>query len=368
MAAKEAELSVLRALGAFEVCELLVRRKAIGTRWVYKIERNVKGNIVRFEAQLVAQGFTQMPGIDFTHAFAPVAKITSIRVVAAIIAQLGSTMHAIDVDTAFLNSSLPDDQEVYVQQPPGYRNAHAGHLVWRILCALYGLKQAGFLWYQKLKSIMVKLHFKVSLADPCTFYCGTLANRDLIIVTAHVDNLGLFALEHTQVHSFKRKMQAKVPIKNLSRMRELLGMEILRNLKDGAVRFSHAHKICAVLKELRLEDLKPVSTPMLAGQQLVPRAASKDPQLLELIQAYQTSVGKLMHIAVMTRPDIAKAVQVVAQYMSNPSCSHLKAVNRIWAYLKSTPTHALTLGGSSLPREFIASAMLTMRTTSLIAA
>jgi hypothetical protein len=73
-----------------------------------------------YRARIVAQGFSQRPGIDYLETFAPVAKIESVRILLAIAAILDWEVHIIDVDSAFLNSELPPDQEVFLEQPPGY--------------------------------------------------------------------------------------------------------------------------------------------------------------------------------------------------------------------------------------------------------
>jgi len=69
---------------------------------------------------------------------------------------------------------------------------------------------------------------------------------------------------------------------------------------------------------------------------------------------YQSAVGALMHPAVMTQPDIAHAVQQVAQYMSDPGVTHWTAVKRIFRYLKGTRNYVLTLGGKDIPLELTA--------------
>jgi len=98
---------------------------------------------------LVAQGFTQHPGEDFFETFAPVAKIESICMLLAIAAILDWEIHVIDVDPAFLNSKMREDQTVYLSQPPGYIAKGKEDFVWKLAKALYGLKQSGHLWYQE---------------------------------------------------------------------------------------------------------------------------------------------------------------------------------------------------------------------------
>lgn len=51
----------------------------IGTKWVFKNKTDESGNVVRNKARIVAQGYTQVEGIDFDETFVPVARLESIR-------------------------------------------------------------------------------------------------------------------------------------------------------------------------------------------------------------------------------------------------------------------------------------------------
>jgi hypothetical protein len=82
------------------------------------LKKNEAGEVVKHKAQLVARGFVQQAGIDFDEAFAPVARMESIRLLLALVAQEGWPVHHMDVKSTFLNGELKE--EVYVKQPPGF--------------------------------------------------------------------------------------------------------------------------------------------------------------------------------------------------------------------------------------------------------
>ena len=114
-------------------------RKSLGSRWVFPI----KSTGLK-KAHLVAQGYTQQEGIDYTETFAPVVRYDSVRVFLALSACLRLTIHQMDVGTAFLNSKI--DSEVYVRQPPGFVNTEHPDYVWKLNGGMYSLKQAPLLW------------------------------------------------------------------------------------------------------------------------------------------------------------------------------------------------------------------------------
>ena len=93
-------------------------RKAISSKWVFKVKETAEGLIERYKARLVAKGFLQKYGVDFEETFAPVAKFTSIRIILSIAAQYKLVLHQMDVKTAFLNGLL--EEEIYMKQPEGF--------------------------------------------------------------------------------------------------------------------------------------------------------------------------------------------------------------------------------------------------------
>ncbi|KAF5097937.1 hypothetical protein D0Z03_000412 [Geotrichum reessii] len=80
-----------------------IGRKIVGCKWVFKVKENTDGSVDKYKARLVAQGFSQSPGIDYQETFAPVVRYETVRFLFAVSAQLGFFVHHMDVTTAFLN-------------------------------------------------------------------------------------------------------------------------------------------------------------------------------------------------------------------------------------------------------------------------
>jgi len=85
---------------------------AIGSKFVFSHKKDVSGKVIWFKARLVAQGFSQQEGIDYTSTFALVVRLMSICIALAIATNLSLKMDHINVETAFLNRKI--DEEIYM--------------------------------------------------------------------------------------------------------------------------------------------------------------------------------------------------------------------------------------------------------------
>ena len=111
------EVQALIDNGTFELVQLPPGKRAIGSRWVFKVKRNADGTVERYKGRLVTQGFSQRPGFDFTETFAPTPKWAALRAVLAIAALEDLELESVDISSAFLNGTLKE--EVYMKQPNG---------------------------------------------------------------------------------------------------------------------------------------------------------------------------------------------------------------------------------------------------------
>jgi hypothetical protein len=89
-------------------------------KWVYHAKKDAAGNVICYKAHLVAQGFSQVPGVDYFDTFAPVAKLASIRAILAMAAAEDMELHQINIKGAYLNGELTEREKIFMQQPPGY--------------------------------------------------------------------------------------------------------------------------------------------------------------------------------------------------------------------------------------------------------
>lgn len=134
---------------------------------MFRVKYNTDGSIQTFKARLVIQGFSQRQGVDYFDTYAPVARITSIRILFALASIHNLPIDQIDVKTAFLNGDL--NEEVYMKQPEGFVLPGNEHKVCKLKRSLYGLKQAPKQWHEKFDSAILSNGFTHNSADRCIY-------------------------------------------------------------------------------------------------------------------------------------------------------------------------------------------------------
>ena len=116
----------------------------------------------------MAQGYTQVEGVDFDESFAFMARLESIRILMSIACTMNFKLYQMDVKCAFLNGYL--NEEVFVEQPKGFEDLHFPNHVLRLKKAFYGLKQALRAWYDRLTNYLLDRGFKKGYANRTLFF------------------------------------------------------------------------------------------------------------------------------------------------------------------------------------------------------
>ena len=117
------------------ICALPPGAKGIPTKFVFKVKLDAHGNLIKYKARLVAQGFHQIEGVDFTQSYAPVAHAAAVRMLMAIATMMQMPVSHVDISQAFLQAPLTET--VYCLPPCGFESAPGE--AYSMLVSLYGL-------------------------------------------------------------------------------------------------------------------------------------------------------------------------------------------------------------------------------------
>ncbi|GKV06593.1 hypothetical protein SLEP1_g18466 [Rubroshorea leprosula] len=266
----------------------------IGSRWVFSIKLKIDDSIERYKARLVAQGYKQEYRIDYIETFAPVAKMTTVRVFIALSAMHQWPISQMDVKNAFLHGNLKET--VYMKPPPGY--SHSKSMVCKLKRSLYGLNQAPRAWFECFRQVIVDASNKEGIAKLKELLCRSFQMKDLGPLTY------------------------------------FLGLEVHSSSRGYAV--NQQKYVLDLIQFANLSNDKCVDTPMEVNVKL----RKEDGEKLSNPSFYRQLVGRLLYLT-MTRPDIAYAMQVVSQFVADPRWLHLTAVLRIIRYLHGTISRGL---------------------------
>jgi hypothetical protein len=184
--------------------------------------------VVRNKARLVAQGYTQIEGVDFDENFATVARLESIRILLSIACHLGFKLYQMDVKSAFLNGIL--QEKVYVEQPKGFQDPHHPHHVYKLKKVLYGLEQAPWAWYERLTTYLLTKGFTRGQADHSLFIRNQGAHK--LIAQIYVDDIIFGATLDTLAHEFSEEMKQEFEMSMIVELNYFLGLQVKETVES----------------------------------------------------------------------------------------------------------------------------------------
>nr|GEV46647.1 zinc finger, CCHC-type [Tanacetum cinerariifolium] len=253
-------------------------------------------------------GFRQKEGIDYFDTYAPVFRITTIRLFLALAAIHNLVIHQMDVKTAFLNGDL--DEEVYMKQPEGFVMPGNEHKVCKLVKSLYGLKQAPKQWHQKFDEVVLSSGFHLNQSDKCVY--SKFNDSEVFVI--------------------------KILNERYGRSDVILGIKI--KCENKGIAITQSHYIKKILKKFNREDCSPVSTHMDPVKKLKLNTGKPVDQL-----EYSRAIGCLMYAMTSTRPDIAYVVGRLSRFIN--SYSDASWINHV-EDSSSTSVWVFLLGGGAI--------------------
>ena len=249
------------------------------------------------------------------------------RILAATAALNDLEFDAIDIKQAFTYGPL--DTELFCNPPEGY-DCPPGKVL-QLKKALYGCKQAAVCFKDFYEKFYIEHGFK-PLNDAKTIFKKE-EGPSFIISGIFVDDSANIHNDPKFFDQFCAEFAQRFDIKIRKNVDVFLGVQIIRNRSERSLKLSQKHYLTECLKRFGLETANGAKTPMSERLTVKDQPSTIDSTRQTL---YREMVGCGMWIAVTTRPDIAYAVQECARHVSNPGEIHLKALKRIFRYLKHT--------------------------------
>ncbi|KAL2624407.1 hypothetical protein R1flu_008652 [Riccia fluitans] len=282
------EMKSLNDNKTWKLVELPKGKQVIACKWVYKRKEGSGMGKKIFKAKLVAKGFTQQKGVDYSEVFAPIAK----------------------------------------------------------------LKQSPRQWNKRFDEFMKSQRFIRSMEDPCVYLKQVSNEVfGLIILVLYVDDMLIAAKDKSEVVKVKTRFSAEFSMKDLGPTKRILGMEIHKDVKGGRLWLTQGNYARKVLERFNMLDAKLVGTPLANHfkHQLLAKFCPLDATEKGLMSKipYESAVGSLMYLMVCTRPDIAYALGKVSKYNANPGKVHWEAMKWILRYIKGTMGYGLLFDAHS---------------------
>nr|GEW48496.1 putative ribonuclease H-like domain-containing protein [Tanacetum cinerariifolium] len=209
-------------------------KKAIGTKWAFKNKKDEIGIMIRNKTWLVAQGHREEEGIDYEEVFAP--------------------------------------EEVYVNQPRGFKDPNHPNKVYKVVKALYGLHQDPRAWYETLANYLLSSGFQRGKIDPTLFI--KKQKGDILLVQVYVDDIIFGFTNKVLCTAFEKLMKDKFQMSSMGELSFFLGLQVTQ--KEDRIFISQDKYVAEILKKFNYTDVKSASTPVDLEKPLVKDGDAND--------------------------------------------------------------------------------------------
>jgi len=337
------EIQSLEENETWTTVDLPPGKKALTSRWIFRLKKDMFGAITKYKARLVIRGFLQQAGIDYDEIFAPVVRMEALRVLLALVCIEDLEAHAMDIHTAFLNGTVEED--IYMVIPEGMINKMNRGKVFKLLKSLYGLKQAPRAWHKALTAFLRSIGFEKLMCESCIYQ--RIHNGKRQIIAIYVDDLLIITKSTSEMVELKQMIAAKFKSTDQGPVEFLLGLKITRDRERRKMWISQEANVNEIIKKFNLSHCKPSKTPVANGNKL---KSTKGKELSTEMKSkpFRQAVGTLMYLMIGSRPDLVFAIANVSLHLSSYEKEHWEAVKRVLRYVKGTGSHGLEYGGDSV--------------------
>ena len=313
-------------------------RRLVKSKWIFDIKRNGL-----FKVRLVACGYSQIPGVDFTESYAPVINDVCWRIL--IIAMLVQKLEAkiIDVSTAFLHGDL--DEDIYML----CKEVHGEDEALLLLHAIYGLVQAARRFYLKFKEKLRKIGFEGGYPDPCLMVRRN--ENGICFIAIWVDDSLLVGHEKAIQQAIDDLQKEGFDLSLDGSLDDYLSCQITFDKKKGLAWIHQPHLITKLGEKFgkytnNLQVYRIPGTPGLGTLR-----NSESVVDLEKHKIYRSGVGMLLYLVKYSRPDIANAVRELSKALDSPSYGAYKEMLRVVKFVLDTKNLGIKMAPTLLVND-----------------
>ena len=310
-------------------------RKTIKCRWIFEIKRSGV-----FRARLVACGYSQVAGVDFTESFSPVMNDVTMRLMITAKIVNHYTSRIVDIERAFLHGVLEEHEKVYMNCPEGLDHNDGQAVV--LIKTIYGLVQASRAYFLLMVKTLKGFGFEQSLADPCLF--TRIDNDGTVHCGVYVDDIYIVR-DDKAVHQAIVDIKSRFNITIEESLADYLSCEIKfdKNKTKAWIGQPHLMKKLRNKFETMVSDLQVYKTPGTPGQGVVRPNEGDHLVTSEMQTDYRSAVGMLLYLVKHSRPDISNAVRELSKCMDRADYDAFKELRRVIKYVLDTPDYGLKI-------------------------
>ncbi|KAK2069720.1 hypothetical protein P8C59_004274 [Phyllachora maydis] len=292
-------------------------RKLITCRNVLKVKKDAKNRPIKYKSRLVARGFMQVEGLDYTVTYASTSIPPTWRILLAIASNKAIYKLLLKYD---YNPSTPN--------------------IIKLSKALYSLKQSPREWQDKLKILLKSLGYLPLISDLGVFYNAKTCH----FIVTYIDDCLFIGPNIGYITDLKKRLNKVYAIEDLGPAAYFLGVQIIRDRPNRRLWLNQSQYVEEAVSRFNLADSKPISIPLQPGLvsqlQLEEDIASYLCNSTE-IKLYQSLVGTAIYIILLTRVDISFTVEWLSRSLNRPTKSHLNAAKNLFKYLNSTKDYSI---------------------------
>ena len=324
-----------------------LNRKMIPCKWVFKIKNEQDGS-KRYKSRLCVKGFHQVPGVDYTESFSPVATESTIHILLVYTLwkyKNGWKCEMFDVEAAFLNANL--ETAMYLRWPEGMKELgfitedEQQNKCIKLVRSMYGNIDAALRWQKCFVETCIdpkgEIKCEQSKVDPCLLLKRNQKKEIVLLIVCYVDDV-LLSGKQRDIDDFRNKFKKKYNITNLGTMKKHLGMwyEWRRDKNNNPYIKVTMDKM---LKDIVMsyekcigKKVKSQKTPGIPNKFLT--KIKEDEEIIKQ-KEYRSLVGKILYYVNKMDVACANAIRELTQHLENPGAEQWKAMQRIVGYLST---------------------------------